>query len=169
MAPANSVNGTAANGSSAPPLDPDFELLFSLEYESVPVQMAKHTPTGMHVFLAQVKSPCVHGYFCVHTEDTTDYGYPHTLEHLIFMGSSGYPYKVGEISAYCFEDWWSMMIMVHSFFQRRSDVFSPLVFSSPPRGSWTSSRTSASHRAPTPGPTPTTRRIRSKRRAPRAF
>jgi Zn-dependent M16 (insulinase) family peptidase len=35
----------------------------------------------------------VKGYFAVATEIFNDSGCPHTLEHLIFMGSEKYPYK----------------------------------------------------------------------------
>ncbi|SSD59102.1 related to zinc metalloprotease [Saccharomycodes ludwigii] len=38
-------------------------------------------------------SPLVHGYFAVGTEITNDSGCPHTLEHLIFLGSKKYPFK----------------------------------------------------------------------------
>ncbi|SCU79128.1 LANO_0A05160g1_1 [Lachancea nothofagi CBS 11611] len=38
-------------------------------------------------------SPLVQGYFAVATECATDSGVPHTLEHLIFMGSHKHPYK----------------------------------------------------------------------------
>lgn len=31
---------------------------------------------------------------CVATEAHDDDGLPHTLEHLVFMGSENYPYKV---------------------------------------------------------------------------
>ena len=37
--------------------------------------------------------PIVSGYFLVATEAETDDGCPHTLEHLIFLGSEDYPYK----------------------------------------------------------------------------
>lgn len=37
--------------------------------------------------------PLVQGYFSVATEIFDDTGRPHTLEHLIFMGSELYPYK----------------------------------------------------------------------------
>ena len=36
--------------------------------------------------------------FVVATEAHDDDGLPHTLEHLVFMGSEKYPYKVGEYS-----------------------------------------------------------------------
>ena len=35
----------------------------------------------------------MHGYFTVHTEAFDDFGCPHTLEHLIFLGSERYPFK----------------------------------------------------------------------------
>ena len=34
--------------------------------------------------------------FVVATEAHDDDGLPHTLEHLVFMGSEKYPYKVGK-------------------------------------------------------------------------
>ena len=37
--------------------------------------------------------PTVNGYFCLATEAQDDDGLPHTLEHLIFLGSHDYPYK----------------------------------------------------------------------------
>lgn len=49
--------------------------------------------TGLRLIAAQVQSPTVHGYFTVQTEAFDDYGCPHTLEHLIFLGSERYPYK----------------------------------------------------------------------------
>jgi Zn-dependent M16 (insulinase) family peptidase len=38
-------------------------------------------------------APIVKGYFAVATEIFNDSGCPHTLEHLVFMGSDKYPYK----------------------------------------------------------------------------
>ena len=49
--------------------------------------------TGMQVVVAQVKGPIVCGHFCLATEALDDDGLPHTLEHLVFMGSKSYPYK----------------------------------------------------------------------------
>ncbi|CAB4256608.1 similar to Saccharomyces cerevisiae YOL098C Putative metalloprotease [Maudiozyma barnettii] len=45
------------------------------------------------VHINHKSSPLVQGYFAVATECPTDSGTPHTLEHLIFMGSKNYPYK----------------------------------------------------------------------------
>lgn len=49
--------------------------------------------TGLQVVLVLKQSPVVNGYFAVATEINDDSGCPHTLEHLIFMGSKKYPYK----------------------------------------------------------------------------
>eukprot|EP00931_Biecheleriopsis_adriatica_P076118 TRINITY_DN49867_c0_g1_i1.p1 TRINITY_DN49867_c0_g1~~TRINITY_DN49867_c0_g1_i1.p1 ORF type:complete len:1112 (+),score=214.51 TRINITY_DN49867_c0_g1_i1:67-3402(+) len=70
-----------------------FERCFSFEYEHVPVVLYRCKETGLRLALAQVQSPTVHGYFAVQTEAFDDYGCPHTLEHLIFLGSEKYPYK----------------------------------------------------------------------------
>merc|ERR1712218_75872 len=48
---------------------------------------------GLTVVLANAESPIVNGYFCLATEALDDDGLPHTLEHLIFLGSEDYPYK----------------------------------------------------------------------------
>lgn len=40
-----------------------------------------------------VSGPLVNGYFALATEAHDDDGLPHTLEHLIFLGSEKYPYK----------------------------------------------------------------------------
>lgn len=45
------------------------------------------------VHINHSSSPLVQGYFAVATECPNDSGCPHTLEHLIFMGSKSFPYK----------------------------------------------------------------------------
>lgn len=35
----------------------------------------------------------MHGFFALATEAQDDDGCPHTLEHLVFLGSEDYPYK----------------------------------------------------------------------------
>ena len=47
----------------------------------------------MQVVVADRKGPKVSGYFTLATEIFDDSGAPHTLEHLIFMGSKNYQYK----------------------------------------------------------------------------
>lgn len=49
--------------------------------------------TGLQVVLIRQQTPAVNGYFTVPTEINDDSGCPHTLEHLVFMGSRNYPYK----------------------------------------------------------------------------
>ncbi len=49
--------------------------------------------TGLTVTLGAADSPIVNAYACLATEAFDDDGLPHTLEHLIFLGSEDYPYK----------------------------------------------------------------------------
>ncbi|KAH9982380.1 Metalloenzyme, LuxS/M16 peptidase-like protein [Lactifluus volemus] len=49
--------------------------------------------TGLKVVHLDYEAPIVNGYFVVATEIFNDTGCPHTLEHLVFMGSENYPYK----------------------------------------------------------------------------
>lgn len=70
-----------------------FKKIFEFTYEGVPVLLYRCSDTGLRLAAAQVQSPTVHGYFVVQTEAFDDYGSPHTLEHLIFLGSERYPYK----------------------------------------------------------------------------
>ena len=49
--------------------------------------------TGLTIVLARAESPIVNGYFCLATEADDHDGLPHTLEHLVFLGSEDYPYK----------------------------------------------------------------------------
>ncbi|KAI8097852.1 Metalloenzyme, LuxS/M16 peptidase-like protein [Gilbertella persicaria] len=48
---------------------------------------------GLTVMLADIEGPLVNGYFALATESFDDFGCPHTLEHLVFLGSQQYPYK----------------------------------------------------------------------------
>lgn len=43
--------------------------------------------------VSQVEGPLVNAYIVVSTECLSDDGLPHTLEHLVFLGSENYPYK----------------------------------------------------------------------------
>lgn len=47
----------------------------------------------MQVIIADRKGPKINGYFTLATEIFDDSGAPHTLEHLVFMGSRNYQYK----------------------------------------------------------------------------
>ncbi|XP_015108597.1 uncharacterized protein C05D11.1 [Diachasma alloeum] len=85
MAPVDSSPTANMNG---------FELISSIKSnDTIPVHKYKSTRTGITVFIAEVDGPVVGGYFCIATEAFDDDGLPHTLEHLVFMGSEDYPYK----------------------------------------------------------------------------
>jgi Zn-dependent M16 (insulinase) family peptidase len=47
----------------------------------------------VQVVLARAPGPITHAFFAIATEAHDDDGLPHTLEHLIFLGSEAYPYK----------------------------------------------------------------------------
>ncbi|CAB3402179.1 unnamed protein product [Caenorhabditis bovis] len=51
------------------------------------------TRTKLKVAVGEVPGPTVHGCVSFVTEADSDDGLPHTLEHLVFMGSKKYPFK----------------------------------------------------------------------------
>jgi len=69
------------------------ELAMLKANNQIPVAKYKSLRTGLTVTVAQVEGPVVNGYFCLATEAHDDDGLPHTLEHLIFLGSELFPYK----------------------------------------------------------------------------
>ncbi|KAK3910629.1 hypothetical protein KUF71_020443 [Frankliniella fusca] len=82
------------DSSSIQPVENNFELLCSLKCNNlIPVSKYRSPRTGLTVVIASVEGPVVKGYFTVATEAPDDDGLPHTLEHLIFLGSEQYPYK----------------------------------------------------------------------------
>ncbi|KAM3962814.1 LOW QUALITY PROTEIN: uncharacterized protein C05D11.1 [Aphomia sociella] len=71
-----------------------FKLISSTKASDViPVNKYISEKTGLTVIIADVEGPLVNGFFCLATEAHDDDGLPHTLEHLIFLGSKRYPYK----------------------------------------------------------------------------
>lgn len=60
---------------------------------SVKLYKWKSSRTGLQSVLIKRQSPSVQGYFAVASESNDDSGCPHTLEHIVFMGSKKYPYK----------------------------------------------------------------------------
>lgn len=66
---------------------------FSVEYSPATISKWRLSRTGLQLTYVNQASPIVNGYFAVATEIPDDSGCPHTLEHLIFMGSEKYPYK----------------------------------------------------------------------------
>ncbi|TFK57173.1 hypothetical protein OE88DRAFT_1650788 [Heliocybe sulcata] len=82
-----SINGAQTYG--------NFDLVrrFKLDFSDVEVSKWKSRTTGLTVVHLDYEAPIVNGYFVVATEIFDDSGCPHTLEHLVFMGSEKYPYK----------------------------------------------------------------------------
>lgn len=72
-----------------------FEQIESFSVDFAPVQITKWRSrrTGLQICYVDQPSPIVQGFFAVATEIPDDSGAPHTLEHLVFMGSKKYPYK----------------------------------------------------------------------------
>ncbi|KAG7661123.1 uncharacterized protein J8A68_005360 [[Candida] subhashii] len=66
---------------------------FEVEYAPTHIKKWKSQRTGLQLTYINQPSPIVNGYFAVATEIKDSSGCPHTLEHLVFMGSKKYPYK----------------------------------------------------------------------------
>jgi Zn-dependent M16 (insulinase) family peptidase len=66
---------------------------FVTEYAPCNITQYVSERSGMQVIVAHRKGPKVNGYFALATEIFDDSGAPHTLEHLVFMGSKSYQYK----------------------------------------------------------------------------
>ncbi|KAJ3514376.1 hypothetical protein NLJ89_g2417 [Agrocybe chaxingu] len=64
-----------------------------LDFTDVVVSKWRSRVTGLTVVHLDYEAPIVDGYFVVGTEIFDDSGCPHTLEHLVFMGSENYPHK----------------------------------------------------------------------------
>lgn len=73
----------------------NFDLIKRMELRNNGVVVSKWQSrvTGLTIVHLDYEAPLVNGYFVVATEIFDDTGCPHTLEHLVFMGSEGYPYK----------------------------------------------------------------------------
>ncbi|KAE9366409.1 zinc metalloprotease-like protein [Stipitochalara longipes BDJ] len=74
---------------------PHFRTIQKFKADYSPASFSQYVSerTGMHVVVVDQKGPKVHGYFALATEIFDDSGSPHTLEHLVFMGSKSYQYK----------------------------------------------------------------------------
>jgi Zn-dependent M16 (insulinase) family peptidase len=66
---------------------------FQADFAPTTLSQYQSKRTGMHVVVVDRKGPKVQGYFALATEIFDDSGAPHTLEHLVFMGSKSYKYK----------------------------------------------------------------------------
>ncbi|KAG1833897.1 Metalloenzyme, LuxS/M16 peptidase-like protein [Suillus variegatus] len=92
--PPQSLNGSAAPHDNFDAYG-NFDLIkrVKLDYTDVVVSRWQSRVTGLTVVHLDYEAPIVNGYFVVGTEIFDDSGCPHTLEHLVFMGSEKYPYK----------------------------------------------------------------------------
>ena len=72
-----------------------FRKVQSFETDYAPTNVTHYVSerSGMTVVVANRKGPKINGYFTLATEIFDDSGAPHTLEHLVFMGSRSYQYK----------------------------------------------------------------------------
>ncbi|KAF3771027.1 hypothetical protein M406DRAFT_235927, partial [Cryphonectria parasitica EP155] len=66
---------------------------FKTEYAPTTITQYESVRSGMQVIVADREGPKINGYFTLATEILDDSGAPHTLEHLVFMGSRSYQYK----------------------------------------------------------------------------
>ncbi|KAI2621774.1 Metalloenzyme, LuxS/M16 peptidase-like protein [Hypoxylon sp. NC1633] len=66
---------------------------FRTDYAHTTITQYESERSGMQVIVTDRKGPKVNGYFTLATEIFDDSGAPHTLEHLVFMGSKSYHYK----------------------------------------------------------------------------
>lgn len=97
MYPYNSrnVQGSLPIISSNMSAAPRFRKVQTFETDYAPTTITQYVSerTGMQVIVADRKGPKINGYFTLATEIFDDSGAPHTLEHLVFMGSKNYQYK----------------------------------------------------------------------------
>lgn len=73
----------------------NYDNVFSqtVDYAPVHLERWRSRVTGLNVAQVKHESPMCEAYFVVPTEIFDDSGCPHTLEHLVFLGSKLYPYK----------------------------------------------------------------------------
>ena len=87
-----SKNSSASTAPGSPSSHWDVLESFSLT-PSISVTSYRSRLSGLRVVHAHVPGPLVLGYLTLATESHSNDGCPHTLEHLIFMGSERWPYK----------------------------------------------------------------------------
>ncbi|KAF9175181.1 hypothetical protein BGX20_007750 [Mortierella sp. AD010] len=71
----------------------NFKVTQEVEVNGHKITKFRSTETGLSVVHVDNEGPIVNGYFTLATESFDDDGCPHTLEHLVFLGSELYPYK----------------------------------------------------------------------------
>lgn len=72
----------------------------------IPITHYVSKVTGTNIYSAYVEWPIVYGDLVFATEAADDDGLPHTLEHLVFLGSEEYPFKgvLDRLANKCFAD-----------------------------------------------------------------
>lgn len=88
----------ACNTSSAKSYTPSMEVcgfacVNSVCIKHIEVLEFVSARSGLRVFLMQYESPIVNSYYVLPTRGEDHEGLPHTLEHLIFLGSACYPHR----------------------------------------------------------------------------
>ncbi|KAF9963915.1 hypothetical protein BGZ65_006325 [Modicella reniformis] len=71
----------------------NFKVVKEIDVNGHKITKFKSSQTGLTVVHIDNEGPIVNGYFTLATESFDDDGCPHTLEHLVFLGSELYPYK----------------------------------------------------------------------------
>ena len=70
-----------------------FKQIFQSKIKARTITKYRSTVTGLTVSHIDTAGPIVKGFFALATEEDSHDGLPHTLEHLIFLGSELFPYK----------------------------------------------------------------------------
>ncbi|EPT26538.1 peptidase M16 inactive domain-containing protein [Toxoplasma gondii ME49] len=86
-----SAKAEGEGGNSAEALG--FQLVQHFSLKTICIREWKCMQTGVRVLLCRIASPLCNLYATLPTEAHTDEGLPHTLEHLVFLGSRRFPYK----------------------------------------------------------------------------
>ncbi|GJJ78971.1 presequence protease [Entomortierella parvispora] len=71
----------------------NFKQVQQIDVNGHKITKFRSSQTGLSVVHVENEGPIVNGYFTLATESFDDDGCPHTLEHLVFLGSELYPYK----------------------------------------------------------------------------
>lgn len=82
------------------------EEVASFELKGNPARVLRSRKSGLSAILVHTPGPLVQGYIAIATEAKCNRGLPHTLEHLIFLGSKAYPHKgvLDLMANRCFSD-----------------------------------------------------------------
>jgi Zn-dependent M16 (insulinase) family peptidase len=70
-----------------------YKKIYNTKYKNIDITKYKSSKSGLNITIIDLEGPIVNLNACIRTESNCDDGCPHTLEHLIFLGSEEYPYK----------------------------------------------------------------------------